>query len=639
MTGTGATRFTLDMARLALLVLVLICYWPGLGGGFVFDDFPNIVSNTALHIVPGKDPDWLGAAMSSPARNLPRPMAMLSFAINHYYTGLDPLPMKATNLAIHILNALLVFGLVRCLLRFRLDGEPSVTRADWVALAVAAFWSLHPINLMAVLFVVQRMESLSHVFVFAGLWVYATVRTRQPRDGQAGAWRLAATLVAFTALGVLAKESAALLPLYAFLLEACLFRFRTRPDGDSDRSLIWMFVPVLWLPAIVGASWLTWGALDPAAFAGRSFTLGERLLTEPRVLMDYVRWTLVPDLGQLSLYHDDLRVSHGLLDPASTLLSLLGLSALAGCAWLSRRRWPLVSLGLTWFLAAHALTATVLPLELVFEHRNYFASLGLCLVSAELLLALGRGRWRSSAVALALLAALLLGALTTLRASEWRNPMSFAVAEVAKHPGSPRATYYVGWMLANASEYRPESPLLDEAFAALERARALPDASVLPDQAALVLAARTGRPLDPRWWRSLQARLRHDPVGPQETGALAAMVACAIARQCAFPPEEMLATFGAALARGGHPEVLNNYGNYALNVLHDPELAVRAWTESCELNSSEPQYRISLVKLQIVLGRDAEARSGIAILRALGRLGQYEREARDLEQRLHARKG
>src|SRR5690606_21589294 len=99
-----------------------------------------------------------------------------------------------------------------------------------------------------------------------------------------------------------------------------------------------------------------------------------------------LRWTLFPSLRELSLYHDDYVISRGLLDPPSTALSGLLLAGVAGLAvWLRKRR-PLAAIGLGWFFAAHLLTATVFPLELVHEHRNYFASMGLCLVLADLLL-------------------------------------------------------------------------------------------------------------------------------------------------------------------------------------------------------------------------------------------------------------
>src|SRR5678809_321450 len=93
-----------------------------------------------------------------------------------------------------------------------------------VALWVTAAWALNPINLMAVLLVVQRMESLCHTFVFAGLWLYLVGRT-QLMAGERGWMALLAGLLGGVALGVLAKESAVLLPLYALALECTVLGF------------------------------------------------------------------------------------------------------------------------------------------------------------------------------------------------------------------------------------------------------------------------------------------------------------------------------------------------------------------------------------------------------------------------------
>jgi protein O-mannosyl-transferase len=321
---------------------------------------------------------------------------------------------------------------------------------------------LHPINLMAVLFVVQRMESLSHTFVFAGLWLYLHGRQRQ-FDGAMVGRGSSRGLVGCTALGLLAKESAVLLPLYAFLVELVL-RMSGPVARDRahwlDRRVLALFAVVLFVPAALGLAWLLPQMLAPAAWAGRDFTLAERLLTELRVVVDYLRWTLLPDIGQLSLYHDDYPVSRGWLQPWTTLASALVLAALVAAAWLVRRRAPLVALGIAWFLAAHLLTATFIPFELVYEHRNYFASLGICLAAgAGLLLAPRGGSSRRIGGLVAVLAVLALAGLTHLRAREWSDPYRFAASEAAKHPQSPRATYGYGKLLADASGYDPDSPL------------------------------------------------------------------------------------------------------------------------------------------------------------------------------------
>jgi protein O-mannosyl-transferase len=584
-------------------------------------------------------PHWLAAAFSSEAGALQRPLAMLSFAANHYFTGLDPAPMKATNIALHALNALLAYGLLRQLLALAPLGEASALRRAWAARFAAAAWALHPINLLAVLFIVQRMESLAHTFVLAGLWLYLAGRQRQ-LAGEPGGWpRVLAGLLGGTAFGVLAKESAALLPLYALAAEACLLGFRAATAAQApavrERRLYWLYGAVLVAPAVAGLAWLLPRLLAASAWAHRDFTLGERLLTQARVVVDYLRWTLFPSLRELSLYHDDYVVSRGWLSPPSTLWSALLLAGLAALAvWLRARR-PLTALGIAWFLLAHLLTATVFPLELVHEHRNYFASLGLCLALADLLLLAPRSApMRRVGALLAAVTVLGFAFTTHLRAREWSDPYRFAVTEAAKHPQSARATYALGHVLATMSGADPDSPLLDPAFEALERARQIPESGVLPAQGLLILAARAGRPLQEAWWQDLEAKFRERPFGVAEIGALRTLVECAIDTDCGMPVQPMIRLFMTSLGQGEHPEVLSVYGNYALNVLGDPELALQLWERAVELAPRQSQYHISLARLQIALGQHARAREQIAKLRALGRLGQYENDARQLESRM-----
>jgi len=629
-------RNGIPLALVAILVATALVYWPGIHGGYVFDDFPNIIDNPAVHVTRLSWPDWVAAMLSSPSSALHRPLAMLTFAANHYFTGLDPAPMKITNIAIHLMNTLLVFGLLRSLLAAptRRDGAEADPRTAWVAVFCTACWALHPINLMGVLFVVQRMESLCHAFVFAGLWAYVAGRARQQR-GEAGWALVLAGIVGGTALGLLCKESAVLLPVYALCLEACVFGFRGAA-GQRDPRMPWLFVVVLVLPGIVGAAWLLPAFLRPGSFLARDFTIGQRLLTEPRVVLDYVRWILVPDLRQYGLDHDEVAVSHGLWSPPTTVFAMAGIAVALAAAAVLRNRRPLVALGILWFFSAHLLTATVIPFELVFEHRNYFASLGLVVALGDVLLLAPAesGSVRRVARVVAACFLLLCAGTTLLRASEWSTPLRFAGTEAAKHPQSARATYSLARALIVASNYDPKSPLFPATVAALDRARRVPNAGVLPDHALLIFEVRTGAKADPSVWTDMQAKLRSRPLGPQEISALRTLTDCSITGLCAFDPNDMIATYGAAMSHGDDPAVMQVYGNYVLNVLGDGALAARLWQRAVELAPQEAAYRVSLIKLQIAQGRLDEARAGIARLRALGGLGQHASEADVLQARL-----
>lgn len=630
-------RHAMPLMAIALLASVALVYWPGSGGGFVFDDYPNIVDNVALHVTGLSRNEWLAAIFSSPTSSLQRPLAMLTFAVNHYFTGLDPEPMKLTNIAIHMLNTLLVFGLCRAILSTlaapRTDQRSAALATDLASLLIAGFWGLHPINLMAVLFIVQRMESLSHTFVFIGLWMYVAGRVRQA-TGRSGWLLILGGLIPCTVLGLLAKESAALLPLYAFCLEFCLFRFRS-DDGRVDRRLHALFVLVLWLPAFLGMLWLLPKTISANAYLSRDFSLVERLLTEPRVVLTYLRWILLPDIDQLSLYHDDYAPSRGLWSPPSTLFALLAVFAFMVTAFRYRQRRPLLSLGLLWFFGAQLLTATIIPLELVFEHRNYFASLGIGIALADVfqLVPTTTGRRRLGYVVFFALL-LFCTAVTHLRALEWNNQVRFSMSEADRHPQSPRATYDAARTMVILSNYRVDSPFIADAVAALERAQKVPGGGILPDQAALMFGARTGRGLQRAWWDDIDHKLATRPIGTQELAALASLTKCAVNKHCNFPHDDMLAMYGAALSRGQNAEVLNIYGDYALNVLDDSALTLKLWQEASAMDPGAAEYHISLAKLLTRLGRYDEARIEISRLRKCGKLDQYEMTAVSLEQTL-----
>jgi len=607
----------------AILLSTATVYFRGLFGSYTFDDFPNIVDNVELHVSTLVWSDWWAAMFSSPASDLQRPLAMLSFAINYFLTGLDPIPIKATNLAVHLLNVVLAYALARRLFHLgaqRATSPPTAARIEGAALALAALWALAPINLAPVLLAVQRMESLANLFVFAGLCLYIDGRVAQ-LDGRSGWGRILLGIGACTAVGVLAKETAAMIPLYAFIVEWLFFGFATRAR-TPDRRLFVLFALVLLLPLVLGLAWLLPHALAPGAYSGRSFTLTERLLTETRILWDYVRWTLVPNLGTLSLYHDDYVVSHSLLAPITTLFAICGLLAAFIVAIVVRSAVPMVALGVLWYFAAHALTATVIPLELIYEHRNYFASFALLLIVVHGLVLTTAAQRLAFAGMLAIAAlAVFYGLTTFLRASEWGNPIRFALSEVAKHPLSPRATYDEGRTYVILSDYDVNSTFLPLARKSLIAAAAVPNSTMLPEQALLMVAARTGTEQDPAWWAAMQTKLNSHPVGVQEISALYSLSRCQEEGHCSFDTGNMLDTFYAAIGTHPKPDVLTIFGNYALNVMHDYDLALRLLRGAIELKPRDMQYHENLAKVLIFLRRFDEAGEEIQTMRGLDRLG------------------
>lgn len=212
--------------ELALLVLLLAvvasAYWPGLSGGFLFDDEPNLLRNPYVALQTLDGPQLLQAARSGNAGPLGRPVAMATFALDHYLAGgFHPFQFKLTNLLIHLLTAVSLWVLWRCL------PEPGSSRRwAWLPLVATAIWALHPINVTSVLYIVQRMTSLAALFSVWAMIAYVVMRngSQENRPGKVVAWCVLLT-VCF-AMGVLSKESVLLLPAYLFLIELVFYRFR-----------------------------------------------------------------------------------------------------------------------------------------------------------------------------------------------------------------------------------------------------------------------------------------------------------------------------------------------------------------------------------------------------------------------------
>jgi len=723
----------------AALLITASIYAPGLSGGYLFDDYPNIVDNHGVQPHDASVPTLVRAALSSPSSEFKRPLASLSFAVNYLTTGLDPYWMKLTNLVIHLLNGMLVFVLARALVlsapapgkrgsivppgpplaagatvgaasaamppasalsmgvavkNIAAEAAPTTAgsprgasditpHAGIVAALIAAGWMLLPINLTGVLYVVQRMESMANLFVLLGLIGYVAGRRRMllsvltvgddatRRDAPSalrGFLLCASSITILTAAGILAKETAVMLPLYALLIEWALFDFRT-PAGRRDRRIIGLFLLVLALPMVLGLAWQLPGILTPETWATRDFTLGTRLLSEARIVTDYVRWTLLPTPDALSFYHDDFRVSTGLLAPWTTLASMLFLAGLIALMLWLRSRLPLAALGIALFLGCQLLTGTILPLELVYEHRNYFASFGLLLALVPLLAAPPRFSVGATSVPMpfvvppqsiaaeaaptkvsfqpgalplalpryALLAGLLLcwTLLTALTAYAWGNPLRLAEDLAARAPQSPRAEYELGRTYIVYSHYDPTSPFTKLAYAPLERAMRLPDASILPEQALIFMNARMHLPIKDAWWDSLIGKLKARKSTVQDESSLGALTQCVREQQCQLPQQRMTEAFYAALS---HPDpsarLLAMYGDYAWNVLDDRPLGERMTSAAVKAAPSESAYRITLVRMLAAQGHREEALAALKALQSLnygGRLNSAISQLRTLQ--------
>ncbi len=386
-----------SVALAAFIATGWFLYAPGLGGGMLFDDLPNLApigNNGGV-----TDQASLLAFLLSSDYLPGRPLSLLTFVMDDPGWPSDTLTMKRTNLLLHLCNTLLVLWFVHLLLLrvFGEDTEASATRAFRWAWVIALLWMINPFQVSTVSYIIQRMAELSALFSLLALIGYLKLRPRLERNFLAILCALTVWILLCYLLGVLSKENALLLGLYLLLVERLCFKRDLNDSLSLGQRRVWTLwcLAAFWGPFLLFLLYWIWQSSGfTQGFEGREFTLAQRLLTEPRILWDYIGGILIPRISTHGLFNDALVVSTGWFSPSTTIVALLALAGLGLLAWLARARLPLFTFGITFYLVGHVLESTFLPLELYFEHRNYLPQVGLWVALAGGILAVLESRPR-----------------------------------------------------------------------------------------------------------------------------------------------------------------------------------------------------------------------------------------------------
>jgi tetratricopeptide (TPR) repeat protein len=257
----------------------------------------------------------------------------------------------------------------------------------------------------------------------------------------------------------------------------------------------WALVVLGWLPAALVAGYMLyqgWNGLAHGIGSRRPWTLGQRLLTEPRVLMDYLDLLWLPRPFTPGLFNDQIQASTSLFSPATTLPALLAVLGLIAGACLLRRKLPAVALVILFYFVVQSLESSTIALELYYEHRNYLPAMlmfwplalwlcGVLQMSPASTNARGidagdapdvRGKAKG---VLAVVLVLGLALMTHARADLWGNSHDQALLWAKLNPASPRAQ-------ANAAQAEMHAGHPERAIARLR-----PALTKSPDQVQLAL--------------------------------------------------------------------------------------------------------------------------------------------------------
>jgi len=424
-----------------------------------YDDMEYVVDNP--HVNAGFTKDGLVWAWTSVHQATWHPLASLSHIVDCQLFGVQPGPQHLGNVLLHVLNTLLLFGVL-----VRMTAQP------WRSACVAALFALHPLHVESVAWISERKDVLSTFFWMLTLWSYIAY-VRRP-----GAGRYGAVLAAYTA-ALLSKPMVVTLPFVLLLLDVWpLERWggkaaeRTRrartaePSGGGaeefrvlrlpSSSLVIEKLPFLLLAAIVAVITFIVQQRAAAVVPLADSPMGDRAANVVVAYAAYLKQMVWP-VGLAIFYPFEASLPGWKVAGAVGILISISLAVL----WGARRR-PYLLVGWLWYLG------TLVPVigfvrigDLAMADRYaYVPLIGIFIIVVwgvpDLL-----GGWKYSTVACVLVATVVLGAcaiLTTRQLHFWQDSRSLFEHASAVTTDNYVAEVNLGMALAEQGEK-------DQAFA------------------------------------------------------------------------------------------------------------------------------------------------------------------------------
>lgn len=354
----------------ALLFLCIIIYSNSLNGTWIFDDEPNIVLNKYIQL---KTLEWdsIKQTFYGPHQNrISRPFAYFTFGVNYYFGQLNPFGYHVVNLLIQYCAGMFLFLFIYRTLNLPNLKEEYGSSSYAVALLATFFWAVNPVQVTAVTYIVQRMASMTGIFYIISMYFYLIGRTDEGLRIKTAFFILSAVSAAL-AMGT--KENAIMLPVSIYLYDLLLIQGITREN--LLRGLKYIVLPAFIVASVALIFFVDlYSLLRLGDYAIRPFTMLERILTETRVIVFYISLLLYPVSSRLMLSHDFV-ISKSLLDPWTTLVAVLIILGCLGLSIAGARKKPLISYCILFFFLNHLIESSIIPLELLYEHRNYIPSM------------------------------------------------------------------------------------------------------------------------------------------------------------------------------------------------------------------------------------------------------------------------
>ncbi len=422
-----------------LFIAALIAYFNSFYVPFYLDDYPSIVENTAIHDITQPGNIW--------GFYFPRFVGYLSFALNYSLNGTSVLGYHIVNFLIHFMTGVSVFYLTRLLLK------ASVQKYDYqfqssvyfytIPFVAALIFLIHPQQTQAVTYIVQRLSSLAALFYLAALVSYCYARLNNKN-----AVLILSAL--FAALAFFSKQNTATLPLAIILVEVTFFQQLSRAQS---KKIIFLGVPLL-LGFALAAFYLFDLSLQKLDLITRTshtefLTRSEYFATQTLVVWHYIKQFFIP----LDLHLDyDFPIQQSLFS-VKVLLALAAHIAILLCAFIIRKKQPLIFFAISFYYLAHLVESSIIPItDVVFEHRTYLPNAGMSILFAMCFYLFFLQQSKLALLALTLLI-LCFSYLTFARNSVWSDQIRFYQNETRLSPQKERVWAALGKYYLKEKQY------------------------------------------------------------------------------------------------------------------------------------------------------------------------------------------
>jgi len=364
---------------IALLAALFLIYSNSFNGDWHFDDFSNIINNPRVQM---KSFSWLEikhCIYDIDQQRLWRPLAVLSFALNYKFGGIDVFGFHVVNFIIHYLAAVFLFLFIYNTFKLPLLRDKYSPIAYPVALLATFFWALNPVHVTCVTYIVQRYASMVGLFYIMSMYFYLKARTSE-KTTYSISFFILCLATGFAA--VLTKENAAMLPVSILLFDLFLIQGVTK---ENIKKYIKISTLPLLLILIIGFIYTGGFSNILAGYEIRGYSLTQKLLTEPRIILFYLSLLFYPISSRLTFLYD-VEVSRSLLQPGTTVPSILLILFIISFAFYIARKRPLISFCIIFYFLNHLIEGSILNLELIYDYRNYLPSMLLFIPLAEFII-------------------------------------------------------------------------------------------------------------------------------------------------------------------------------------------------------------------------------------------------------------